>query len=66
MALLFVLKNFFEGSISLSGIGARSLAYITSRLGVPKLDCKGFNAIIALPTSVNCVPSVVLEEHQQE
>ena len=40
-------------------IGVRSLTYIAPRWGVPKLDYKGVNAVIGLPNSVNCVPSVV-------
>jgi hypothetical protein len=61
MALRFVLKKFFEGGISSSWIGVRLLAYINSILGVPTLHCKGVNAVIGLPTSVNCIPSIALE-----
>ena len=53
MALLFVLKKKFEGGISSSEIGVRSLAKITSEPGVLKLECRGVSAAIGLPIFVN-------------
>jgi hypothetical protein len=40
-----------EEGISSPDIGVRSLEYMTSKWGVPKVDCKGFNDVIGLPNS---------------